>query len=760
MNKAITDGIEFMPTPFSAGLDAWSSQNGMPGSDTYQGAGNAAYVPADQDFGGSLELLKTEAVQKLRYMGETPILPGTYLRISARVKAISGNLPSVRIAGHAVNGSGGHVSGLDETGESVALTSYGEVVEVSAIVGSGNRPGVDMVWGTGPVGGHFGIDLTGATGGVVRVDDIAIEDVTAVFLRDLQARVDVRDFGAVGDGSTDDSAAFEAADSAANGREILVPAGTFRLNGSVTLNNRVRFEGTVTMSASAILSLTKDFDLPTYIDAFGSEETALRKALQALMNNSDHESLDMGGRRVSLTGPIDVQAAVPNRTSYAQRRVLRNGQLRAETSSAWTAASVTSQASYSPSSPDVLTNVANVANVPVGALVSGAGVGREVYVRARNVGAGTVTLSQALYDAEGTQTFTFTRFRYILDFSGFSRLDVFEIDNVEFQCSEIANGIMLPLTGVANRIRHCAFNRPHRRAVSSPGDGDQGMIVESCNFISHEGGVLAQNRTTIAVNTNAQDVKLKNCRASHFRHFLVASGAQSLISGNHFFQGDSAPTGLRTAGIVIARRACNSTIANNYIDNSFIEWTNEREPDPDGASGFGFAGLSVTDNICLSSDTATTFSFLVVKPYGSAHRIGGLNVSGNTFRSVGATIDRVERVDTSFGTLNLDGSRRVTFSNNTYNNVSNGAASPLTVSHAQNSHADTWVVETEGRLPFDGFARSVEALVFTSRLRNTANVSEWHMPYTAAKQGGANNRVHVIFPQPVRGDLNLTVRCD
>ena len=137
MNKAITDGVTFMPTAFELGLDEWSSGDGTPGSDTYDGAVNAAYVPADQDFAGCLELQKTSSVQKLRYMEETQIFPGCYLRVTARVKAISGNLPSVRIAGWAGDGSADHVSGLTEVGPSITLTSYGEVIEVSAIIGSG-----------------------------------------------------------------------------------------------------------------------------------------------------------------------------------------------------------------------------------------------------------------------------------------------------------------------------------------------------------------------------------------------------------------------------------------------------------------------------------------------------------------------------------------------------------------------------------------------------------------------------------------------
>ncbi len=106
MNKAITDGILLMPPAFAGGLDTWSSGDGTPGSNTYDASGNAAFVPADQDFGGCLELLKSDALQKLRYSGETPLLPGCYLQIKARVKAISGAFPSVRIAAWA-GGAGG-----------------------------------------------------------------------------------------------------------------------------------------------------------------------------------------------------------------------------------------------------------------------------------------------------------------------------------------------------------------------------------------------------------------------------------------------------------------------------------------------------------------------------------------------------------------------------------------------------------------------------------------------------------------------------
>ena len=508
MNKAITDGLVFTPPAFDQGLDQWSSGDGTPGAPTWDGSPDAVLVPADQDFGGCLELVKSAATVKLRHIGDTPILPGCYLRVRARVKAMSGNLPAVQIAGWAGGAGGVHVAGVVETGPSVQLTAYGKIETVEAIVGTGNRGGVDMAWGTAALFGHFGIDLTGPTGGVVRIDDIEIEDVTSVFLHDLIDVVDVRDYGAVDDGVTDDAAAFEAADAAAaaTGRTLLVPAGTYFLNADVTLEAPARFEGTVVMPDNRLLAMTRSFHLSAYAAAFGDEELGFRKAFQALLNFTDHESLDLNGRRIEVTAPIDMQAAVNNKTTFATRRAIRNGQFNVIDGPAWAPDVVTSQASYSTANDRMLTAVANIANVPVGALVEGAGVGREVYVTAVNTGAGTLTLSQPLYGAAGVQVYTFTRFKYVLDFSGFASLSKMVIDDVELQCNGYASGILLAPSGSIFQIRDSFITKPRDRGITSIGGGCQGMMIDRCQFLSNESPLRSQDRVSIGFNANANEI--------------------------------------------------------------------------------------------------------------------------------------------------------------------------------------------------------------------------------------------------------------
>ncbi|WP_163847130.1 glycosyl hydrolase family 28-related protein [Pseudooceanicola aestuarii] len=760
MNKAITDGITFLPTAFDAGLAQWSSGDGTPGSDSYAMDPNAAFVPADQDFGGCLELLKSQTIQKLRYMGQTPILPGCYLRITARIKAMSGTLPSVRIAGWAGNAQNAHVGGLTEIGTSVALTDYGAIVEVSAIVGTGDRTGVDMAWGIEPVYGHFGLDLAGPNGGILRIDDLVIEDVTGAFLREMLSFVDVRDFGARGDGVTDDLPAFAAADTAAAGRVVRVPPGTYYLGDSMTFDNRVVFDGQITMPVDKILSLTRDFHLPAYIDAFGDEELAFKKAFQSLLNNSDHESLDLGGRRITVTEPIDMQAALANKTSYATRRHIRNGQFDSKSGAAWDSHIVTSQATYNPSNSDTLINVANIEAIEVGSLVTGHGVGREVYVKQKNNATGKLTLSLPLHDAEGTQTYTFTRFRYMLDFSGFEHLDKFSMSDIEFQCGGDCSAILLPPSGLIFHLRDCFITRPKDRGITSHGTGCQGMLVDRCQFLSDESGTSSQNRVSIALNSNANDIKLRNNRIVHMRHFAVIAGSGSIITGNHFFQGDDATNGIRTPGIILSRTNCRATINGNYIDNCFIEWGNEHDHAPEFNSEFSFSGLSVTDNIFLSSDVAPWFTFLVVTPHGPGHYINGMAVTGNIFRNIHGSINRVEKVDTSHSDLAYDKIKNVTFSDNMFNSVETSVSNPLMLRHEQNTAADVWTVPCAPKLPFGGWAQNVEGIVMNGKIATTSNAAHHGVPYVKAKQGAQNDQILLNWEKPVTGEVTIKVRID
>ncbi len=94
MNPQTETDPDLMPPAFAEGLDDWSSSDGTPDSPTYDRVESARIALNDRDFGACLELRKTDPVQRLRYMGEVPIRPGSYVEIAARIKALRGPLPT------------------------------------------------------------------------------------------------------------------------------------------------------------------------------------------------------------------------------------------------------------------------------------------------------------------------------------------------------------------------------------------------------------------------------------------------------------------------------------------------------------------------------------------------------------------------------------------------------------------------------------------------------------------------------------------
>lgn len=66
--------------------------------------------------------------------------------------------------------------------------------------------------------------------------------------------VSVKDYGAKGDGTTDDTSAFNAAWAASNPRAILVPAASYKITGTVT--GKFYSFGVVTIVSGTVTSIT------------------------------------------------------------------------------------------------------------------------------------------------------------------------------------------------------------------------------------------------------------------------------------------------------------------------------------------------------------------------------------------------------------------------------------------------------------------------------------------------------------------------
>ncbi|MBE9477186.1 MAG: right-handed parallel beta-helix repeat-containing protein, partial [Proteobacteria bacterium] len=602
---------------------------------------------------------------------------------------------------------------------------------------------------------------TGNTGGVVRVEDIVIEDVSAIFYGKVLDIVDVKDFGAVGDGVTDNTAAFEAADAAANGRDILVSEGVFYIAQTVTFVSRIRFQGMLVMPDNAILQLTQNYNYGTYLDAFGDETLAFEKAFQALLNFTDHESLDLCGYSIALDGPIDLHAAVGNKDIFSTRRVLRNGQFVANAGAGWDDDVVTSTASYSTGNDTQLTNVTNIASIAVGAFVEGFGVGSEIYVKAIDVANLTVTLSSPLWGSASSQSYTFTRFKYLLDLSGFTSITRFTFDSVDFNGKSLASGVMLSPDGLIYHFKDCFFTSNKDRGITSIGRGCSGMLIDRCQFLSAEQALDVADRKSIGFNTNENDVKIRDNRAVRYKHFGIIGGTGNIITGNHFFQGDDSVTGERSAGLKITTNNCKTTFLGNYVDNSYVEWTNEHDATPDLITGFSFGGLVVTGNIFTANGVDSWFRWIHVKPFGTGHFLNGFTVTDNVFKVIsGPDIDRVETVDTTHAGLDHTKTRNLTIKGNMFNGVASRMQNPVTISVTRNTPDISWAEDVSEFLPFGGRTRKVSAAIAEGQISDASSQAVFEQPYATVGQGAGGVEFNLTWSKAVSGKVHVTLRSD
>ncbi len=286
------------------------------------------------------------------------------------------------------------------------------------------------------------------------------------------------------------------------------------------------------------------------------------------------------------------------------------------------------------------------------------------------------------------------------------------------------------------------------------------MLIDNCQFLSAEESLNVTDRRSIALNATANDVKLRHNRAVRFLHFALLGGTNNLILGNHFFQGDSIPQGLRTAGLILTRTYNSSTIAENYIDNFYFEWTNERDAAPTYTSGYSFSALSITDNIFYCSEAAPWFSFIVIRPHGPGHFLNGFIATGNKFRSSSGRINRVDLVDTTFAGLNNDAHVNVVFASNTFNGVDYKAQNPLRVKHKQNSASAFWGVLSEGRLPFLTKARGCDAVTTIGPLYTVFGTVSFANPFVELEQGFGARDVVLRWPHELNGEVTAILRMD
>lgn len=196
---------------------------------------------------------------------------------------------------------------------------------------------------------------------------------------------------------------------------------------------------------------------------------------------------------------------------------------------------------------------------------------------------------------------------------------------------------------------------------------------------------------------------MRHDRGARFCHFCVMGGTTSGL-----------------AGIVFTDAVINSTVAGNYIDNCFIEWSNEHTKVTNTGNVFG--NLTIDGNLFFASDVLSGFNFIRVKPFANNTGLRDLAIADTTFRMTGGAINRVESIKTGQGNLNPNEFRNIVVTGNAFGSLNNPILNPcrVDVTRFSSNAAANWLAESYSQLPFGGRARSVEPTVATSEIRNTS----------------------------------------
>ena len=198
----------------------------------------------------------------------------------------------------------------------------------------------------------------------------------------------------------------------------------------------------------------------------------------------------------------------------------------------------------------------------------------------------------------------------------------------------------------------------------------------------------------------------------------------------------------------------------NYVDNCSIEWTNEYDKHPTFDSELSFSQLNITDNTFLCGHTVPWFSYLVIKPYGTGHYLNHVTIQGNMFRTIGGSIERVDRVDTSFADLDYSRFKNVTFTGNMYKLIDTATESPLLINHSESSDQQVWTVDGAPRLPFGGRAQNVESIQPIGAIRTASNAIVRETPYVNVERGANKDQVDIHWSTPVHGEVAVKIRVD
>lgn len=467
-----------------------------------------------------------------------------------------------------------------------------------------------------------------------------------------------------------------------------------------------------------------------------------KQALRDLFNLA-YYSLDLEGRKIIIDEPA-VMDVVTGLTSKAVWKRITNGEL---------SISANFLTNY-PVTSAVL-SVTHTANSAVATMASTAGLRKGMYLIGAKLPRATFILSvdsptqiTMTKKAMSSGVANVTRYdnNYIFDFRNFTRLTRFTFENLHINCQSNGSAYMSSMDEDIVEFKNCRFVNPETFAICQYNAGG-GMVVDGCDFIASDSDTPPASRTRIACVMNG-DCRINNNRTAYFRHAFVIDGGATQFLCNHPFAGTTDATDHLPN--VIYQRSGNHVITGNYIDNGWIEFTNEEFA---GVAAAEVGGGIISGNRFVTRALAATEAFIVIAPYRANSVLAHMTIVGNGFKPLtsggSVPLTAATKIDTTNGTIDATTVVDVFMSNNTFEQVGK-QEEPAMVKVNFNS-GNQAVVSFANKFPFNLAPR--EALGIVYKGANTIG-----SPRVTAVAGN-NVTVDWVTAAAVSTDMIVTATC-
>lgn len=405
--------------------------------------------------------------------------------------------------------------------------------------------------------------------------------------------VNVKDFGAIGDGIANDTAAIQAAltYAAANNKVVLIPGGIFSINAVIQANVRVIFEGVLKCgydsNVAGIHLRAQPFKITDYFMQYcngvyasvnaqggsGGDLNMGRAALQAAVNdwlrNKTYFTLDLEGRRVVLNNTINIDAdlvqSIPG--DFEQRRFFSNGKLTAHSSMAGL-------------------------NKAMLELISTSGTFRSEYI-------------------------------------GFS--------NIALEGAGHASGLRCLNQFYGINFNNCYSRNPENFALyfqAPVGQSGADVQISNCHFVGN-----AASRTMLGIVYNGNDMHMSNTVVAYHEINLSSTGGnQSIVSNCHFYGTPDNGASRRMPNIKLSDARW-TTINGCYIDGGPIQMYNTSATIGyitvvgcffvvDRPAGYNFVEIETTNPACVAQKIQISLN--------KFYQINTSQVITNPFQAYGA----------------------------------------------------------------------------------------------------------------------------